>query len=421
MALVNPILYRLSFRRSWIYQDNLFFTPSTYSSFAGGAYFLPYFFKRLFERRQFREIETFLSHFVVKRFNNNTLYYQFFIQSRFFLGFRKDLFGREYIPHMFQNRRMSEGKEGLFVVRFNRFRSNKGKFRPLNSKIARSAAVLPVTASPNKSNAVSLKLNKQVMGKKNHSNLPSDRLIRSFYNKLMLEMAPVSSQSLVFKHSEHFRLVERVKAALARSKVVLKASNKEGSKKKKPSVSFFNKKDTVLGRRIVRKTKLFSTVSLNRLTRKRFLAFQQLIRFFEYYTRVFIFAHYKAAVLKTISSYFQNHTYKYVINFRFLAFRQQNIYQMLRFMSSRLAQGGNIKRLISSTQRFYETRGRKQRMDGIKLICSGRFSRQQRAQRLIAISGKVPANTISAKIDYALLTLRLKYGTSTIKMWISYK
>lgn len=90
-------------------------------------------------------------------------------------------------------------------------------------------------------------------------------------------------------------------------------------------------------------------------------------------------------------------------------------------MSSRLAQGGNIKRLISSTQRFYETRGRKQRMDGIKLICSGRFSRQQRAQRLIAISGKVPANTISAKIDYALLTLRLKYGTSTIKMWISYK
>ena len=96
MALVNPIVYRLPFRRNWIYRDNLFFAPSLYSSVTGGAYFLPYIFKRLFEQRQFRDIETYFSHFLVKRFNNNILYYQFFYKVDFLIRlerhFRKNFF-----------------------------------------------------------------------------------------------------------------------------------------------------------------------------------------------------------------------------------------------------------------------------------------------------------------------------------------
>jgi hypothetical protein len=257
--------------------------------------------------------------------------------------------------------------------------------------------------------------------------LPSDRVLGRIYNDLLKEKrSAISFKASKVNSLKQIELLNKLKDALNKSRVVIKEKVKGDEEAKSAKevkvISYFNKKKMPLGVRLRRKQAyIVKRKRLLQLDKQKLIAFQTLLRFFDYYTRNFVFNHYKAAILKTLSSYFQNQKYLYIIDFRFLSLRAQNIYQMLRFMTNRLAQGGNIKQLIRSTQRFYETKGVKTGMNGVKLVCSGRFSRQQRAQRLILTSGKVPSNTISAKIDYAVSTLRLKYGASTIKMWLSYE
>jgi len=449
MALVNPIVYRLPFRRNWIYRDNLFFAPSLYSSVTGGAYFLPYIFKRLFEQRQFRDIETYFSHFLVKRFNNNILYYQFFIQSRFFNKAR-EAFQKEFFPHMFRHKRISGGRGGIFrnYQLLSLLRKKHKKIKRLSSNI-NMKVVSPSTnrltgtiLNPVKGKKVTLvkgnecndvkeiglKNMRHRAASKGRNLLPSERVIGKIYNELLMEKRVVTPFRLTKANFvKHCDLLKKLKLDINKSRVILKEASdqdsvKNNDKKGVRLVSYFNKKTMPLGARLRRKWRyIVKRKRLLQLDKQRLIAFQTLLRFFEYYTRHFVFNHYKATVLKTLSSYFQNQKHRYIIDFRFLSLRAQNIYQMLRFMTSRLAQGGNIKQLIRSTQRFYETKGVRSGMNGVKLVCSGRFSRQQRAQRLILTSGKVPSNTISAKIDYAVSTSRLKYGASTIKMWLSYE
>jgi len=62
-------------------------------------------------------------------------------------------------------------------------------------------------------------------------------------------------------------------------------------------------------------------------------------------------------------------------------------------------------------------------VSSIKLICSGRWTKTKssRKQKFIYSLGKLKNQTISAFLDYGFSFVITKYGTCSLKVWISYK
>lgn len=60
-------------------------------------------------------------------------------------------------------------------------------------------------------------------------------------------------------------------------------------------------------------------------------------------------------------------------------------------------------------------------LKGIKVICSGRFTRKQRASSSAYSVGSIPLSSYSAKVDYNERFVRLKYGICNIKVWVCFK
>lgn len=55
---------------------------------------------------------------------------------------------------------------------------------------------------------------------------------------------------------------------------------------------------------------------------------------------------------------------------------------------------------------------------GFKILIKGRFSRKLRASKVVMNFGKVPLNTLTAKIDYTFLTMPLKNSAVGIKVYL---
>lgn len=55
---------------------------------------------------------------------------------------------------------------------------------------------------------------------------------------------------------------------------------------------------------------------------------------------------------------------------------------------------------------------------GFKILIKGRFSRKLRASKVVMTFGKVPLNTLTAKIDYTFLTMPLKNSAVGIKVYL---
>lgn len=55
---------------------------------------------------------------------------------------------------------------------------------------------------------------------------------------------------------------------------------------------------------------------------------------------------------------------------------------------------------------------------GFKFVIKGRFSRKQRASKVIMSVGKVPLNTAIAKIDYTFLTVPIKNSAVSVKVFL---
>jgi hypothetical protein len=55
---------------------------------------------------------------------------------------------------------------------------------------------------------------------------------------------------------------------------------------------------------------------------------------------------------------------------------------------------------------------------GVKIICSGRFTRQQRAFYFSRLRGKLPLNTVSMALDYHAGLYKSRYGIGCIKIWV---
>jgi len=56
---------------------------------------------------------------------------------------------------------------------------------------------------------------------------------------------------------------------------------------------------------------------------------------------------------------------------------------------------------------------------GICILCSGRFTKRQRASRLVYRAGKTPYSSFSTPIDFYFDSVPLKYGVGSLKIWIN--
>jgi len=55
---------------------------------------------------------------------------------------------------------------------------------------------------------------------------------------------------------------------------------------------------------------------------------------------------------------------------------------------------------------------------GFLAKCCGRFTRRQRATLRCYQLGNIPKNTISSPIEYTVISVPLKYGVGTVKLWL---
>lgn len=58
------------------------------------------------------------------------------------------------------------------------------------------------------------------------------------------------------------------------------------------------------------------------------------------------------------------------------------------------------------------------RFSGMRVDCAGRFTRRQRASFTRISRGQVPLNSLSSRVDYTQVSLPLKFGVCSIKLWL---
>jgi len=91
-----------------------------------------------------------------------------------------------------------------------------------------------------------------------------------------------------------------------------------------------------------------------------------------------------------------------------------------RYFVLRLKEKGvSFRRLISnfvSQTNFYG--GEKHNLYGLYIAGAGRFTKRQRASYMKVQRGRVPFSTPTAPMDYCQLTLPLKYGACSVRVWV---
>jgi len=60
-------------------------------------------------------------------------------------------------------------------------------------------------------------------------------------------------------------------------------------------------------------------------------------------------------------------------------------------------------------------------INGYRIKCKGRFTKRQRAIYQTFKYGKIKYNNFNNYVSYNLNYVPLKYGVSTVKLWISYR
>jgi len=58
------------------------------------------------------------------------------------------------------------------------------------------------------------------------------------------------------------------------------------------------------------------------------------------------------------------------------------------------------------------------RFSGMRVDCSGRFTRRQRASFTRITRGRVSLNSLNSRVDYTQVSLPLKFGVCSIKLWL---
>jgi hypothetical protein len=87
-----------------------------------------------------------------------------------------------------------------------------------------------------------------------------------------------------------------------------------------------------------------------------------------------------------------------------------------RFVARRLKQRFNINETMKVLRNFL----RSGYISGYLFVCSGRFSKKQRASIFKYRDGSVPLATFQTPVQHAQDLVRLRYGTCCIKVWVAY-
>lgn len=57
-------------------------------------------------------------------------------------------------------------------------------------------------------------------------------------------------------------------------------------------------------------------------------------------------------------------------------------------------------------------------VQGVRILCCGRFTRRQRASRALFSHGKISQSKLSVPVDFQFSSIPLKYGVGSIKIWL---
>jgi len=126
---------------------------------------------------------------------------------------------------------------------------------------------------------------------------------------------------------------------------------------------------------------------------------------------------YRSTFLTTIKSY--HYKSSVTIQFKLLNRRAFSASYIANYFAYKLSSGTDLNRTLKSTFSMFEKKFMSG-IQGLKVICAGRFTRKQRAHHSIRQVGVVETSTLGAKVDYALMTARLKYGASSIRIWVNF-
>jgi hypothetical protein len=92
-----------------------------------------------------------------------------------------------------------------------------------------------------------------------------------------------------------------------------------------------------------------------------------------------------------------------------------------RFIIFKLKRKYSLGKIINSFLNFNFSNFCKNNVLGVFVRGAGRFTRTQRASLLAVQKGVVPFSTVGTLIDFFNLSVSLKYGSCSIKVWVSYK
>jgi ribosomal protein S3 len=131
-----------------------------------------------------------------------------------------------------------------------------------------------------------------------------------------------------------------------------------------------------------------------------------------------LFLLYRDALLRSLSAFVSGRL-NVSMDFKLIFFKAPPASYLASLFAYKLGTGLDLNRIVRPFLRSF--RRRYPLLKGVRLVCSGRFSRKQRAQHTILFEGVVPTNTLRAKLDYSVMTSRLKYGACSIKIWLNFR
>lgn len=101
-------------------------------------------------------------------------------------------------------------------------------------------------------------------------------------------------------------------------------------------------------------------------------------------------------------------------------FLKINVGVISTYICKRLIQRHALRFTLKPVLRDLHVRLKQRRIQGYRILCAGRFTRRQIAEKNWYKQGPVPNNNFSSLIHYQQSKIRLKYGTCGIKVWINY-
>jgi len=157
-----------------------------------------------------------------------------------------------------------------------------------------------------------------------------------------------------------------------------------------------------------------------RFSRKQIFRFRKIYRkVYRHYTRLLIPQFYWFCLKSVMNKYLLNATR---LNFRFYKVGFDNVTPQVvsTYIVHRLIQRQSLRFILRPILRDLSIRLKQQKIQGYKILCAGRFTRRQIAERNWYKQGAISNNNFSNVIAYTQTKVRLKYGTCGIKVWLNF-